>query len=108
MPDRADEGSDRRRHTRHPGPFNGARLDPLETPLQIFELSVGGCFINSTHEQKIGVMFKMRIDIPGLTTIPVTARVIYRRPGGYAVAFVDLDEGTANRIAEVMKKSPRQ
>ena len=98
--DAIDRGAERRRYPRHPGPFDGARLSVLETPLQLFDLSVGGCFVNSLYEQKVGVIFKIRIDFPGEPGIPVRAQVLYCRPGGYAVQFVDTDDETMNRIAE--------
>jgi hypothetical protein len=89
---------DRRRHQRYAGPFEGVRVGVLETPLQIFDLSLGGCFVNSMHEQQEGVTFKVKIELPGEGWIPLRAETLYRRPGGYAVKFIDVDEGTRARL----------
>src|SRR5262249_51014231 len=39
--------SNRRRSVRILGPFDGTRPGLLNLPLQIYDLSVGGCFVNS-------------------------------------------------------------
>ncbi len=41
----------RRRHVRIAGPFDGCRVGALDTPLSIFDLSRGGCFVNAMHDQ---------------------------------------------------------
>ena len=91
-------GFDRRQHERFVGPFDGVRMGALETPLQLFDLSVGGCFVNSMHEQQEGVTFKLRVDLPGEAGVLLRAETLYRRPGGYAVRFVDVDAATCERL----------
>lgn len=96
-------GRDRRQHDRVPGPFDGFRAGALETPLRIFDLSRGGCFVNSTHEQKPGIRFTMRIELPYVGQIAVKAVTLYRRPGfGYAMQFVDMNEETAGQLADAL------
>ena len=99
--DRSRSGRDRRRNDRYAGPFDGYRVDIIEMPLSIFDLSRGGCFVNSSHEQEPGVTFTMKIDLPRVGW--VTLR------GGDAVradrlrlrrAFVDVDEATAARLEQ--------
>ena len=93
------DGRERRQSERYAGPFDGFRVDVIETPLSIFDLSRGGCFINSIHEQATGVRFQMTIDLPRVGWVRLTAEPVYARPGyGFAVQFVDVDEQTASRL----------
>jgi hypothetical protein len=41
----------RREHQRVPGPFEGRRVSVLPIAIRIHDLSVGGCLIESFHEQ---------------------------------------------------------
>jgi hypothetical protein len=92
---------DRRKYDRFAGPFDGFRIDVIETALSIFDLSRGGCFINSIHEQASGVRFRMKIDLPRVGWVALTAETLYARPGyGFAVQFVDMDDETASRLAQ--------
>ena len=102
-PSGATAGRDRRQHDRVPGPFDGSRVGALETPLRIFDLSRGGCFVNSMHEQKSGIRFTMRIELPYVGQITAKAVTLYLRPGfGYAMQFVDMNEETAGRLEEAL------
>jgi hypothetical protein len=104
-PSGATTGRDRRQHDRVSGPFDGFRVGALETPLRIFDLSRGGCFVNAMHEQKPGVKFTMKIDLPYVGQITVKAVTLYRRPGfGFAMQFVDMSEETASRLEEALEQ----
>ena len=95
------ESRERRRHERFTGPFDGFRVDVIETPMSIFDLSLGGCFVNSSHEQEPGIKFRMKIDLPRVGWVTLTAETLYARSGyGFAVRFVDLDESTARRLEQ--------
>ncbi len=95
------DARERRRNERFTGPFDGFRVDVIETPLSIFDLSLGGCFVNSSHEQEPGVRFQMKIDLPRVGWVRLTAETLYARPGyGFAVQFVDVDESTASRLEQ--------
>ena len=92
-------GRDRRKTDRFAGPFDGFRVDLIDTPLSIFDLSRGGCFVNSVHEQEPGVRFVMKIDLPRVGWVTLNAETLYARSGyGFAVQFVDVDEATAGRL----------
>jgi hypothetical protein len=94
---------DRRRHYRVAGPFDGFRVGLLETPMVIFDLSRGGCFVNSVHEQKPGVRFVMKIELPYVGQIRVKVETLYRRTGfGFAVRFVEMNEETASRLDQAL------
>jgi len=102
-PPGAAAGRDRRQHDRIPGPFDGCRVGALETPLRIFDLSRGGCFVTAMHEQKPGVTFTMKIELPYVGQITLKAVTLYRRPGfGFAMQFVDMSEETASRLEEAL------
>jgi hypothetical protein len=93
----------RRRHLRIPGPFDGMRVGFLPTPLQIFDLSLGGCFVNSLHDQQEGVVFNLRIDLPQEGWIALKAETLYRRDGGYAVRFLGMTDVTRKRLERALE-----
>jgi hypothetical protein len=97
--------ADRRKNERYAGPFDGLRVDVLETPLSIFDLSRGGCFVNSIHDQAAGVRFLMKINLPRVGWVTLTAETLYARSGyGFGVRFVDLDETTASRLEQGLEQ----
>ena len=105
---RADEGDkapthDRRGHVRVVGPFDGFRVDALETPVRIYNLSEGGCFVTSFQDPDKGRRFEVKIDLPYVGWIRVTVEVLYAKPGfGFAARFVDLSDDVRARLARVV------
>jgi len=98
-------GAERRRHTRVPGPFDGWRISVLPIPVQIYDLSQGGCFVNSLHEQKPGVEVVLEIELPGEGRIKVKGQTLYSKPGfGYAIRFVDVSSDLAARIENALRR----
>lgn len=95
---------DRRRHDRFSGPFDAFRVGALETPLRIFDLSRGGCFVIAMHEQTPGISFVMKIDLPYVGLITVKAVSLYARSGGFAVKFLEMSEETAERLEEALEQ----
>ncbi len=90
---------DRRGHFRVPGPFDGKRIDALETPVRIYDLSEGGCFITSFQESERGRQFTLKIDLPYEGWIMVKAQTLYGKPGfGFAVRFTEMSEETRTRL----------
>ena len=97
--------SERRRHTRVTGPFDGRRLGKLPLDVRIYDLSQGGCFVNSVHEQQSGVPIVLEIDLPGEGMITVKGQTLYAKPEfGYAVRFVDVPDELAQRIEQVLRQ----
>lgn len=91
--------ADRRQSPRLHGPFDGVRVGILDLPLRIYDLSVGGCFVNAKHDHQTGVRFDLRIQLPGEGWLKLEAETLYRRAGyGYAVRFVETDADTAARL----------
>jgi hypothetical protein len=96
---------DRRQSGRVPGPFDAWRIGILETPMRIYDLSVGGCFVNAMHEQQQGRAFTLKIHLPFEGWIVLNAETLYRRPGfGFAVRFVDMPQETEKRLQRVIDK----
>ncbi|HWW84074.1 MAG TPA: PilZ domain-containing protein [Vicinamibacterales bacterium] len=95
----------RRRHPRVAGPFDGVRIGALDTPVRIYDLSRGGCFVNSFMEEKEGVCFPMKIELPYGGWIEVIAETLYSRDGlGYAVRFTEMTGETASRLELALTK----
>ena len=95
---------DRRKHQRIPGPFDGYRIGALETPVRLYDLSCGGCFIVAMHEQRPGVELTLRIDLPYVGPITVKAETLDRRDQyGFAVRFVGVSESAAARLTRALE-----
>ena len=108
-PEAGDDGAglSRRQHLRVAGPFDGYRLGLLKTPVRVYDLSEGGCFINSLIETTTkGQRFGLKILLPSEGWITVeAAEAIYTRPGfGFAVRFVKLQEYTRARLNQALCK----
>ena len=98
-------GADRRQHVRVPGPFDGWRIGVLPIPIQIYDLSQGGCFVNSLHEQKTGINLVLEIELPGEGRIKVKGETLYTKPGfGYAVRFVDVSAELGAQIEAALRR----
>ena len=93
----------RRQHPRVHGPFDGWRVDLLDVPVRIYDLSLGGCFVNSMNPQRVGIRLLLKIELPREGTITLHAESLYQRPGGFAVRFVDVDAETAERVARAVE-----
>ena len=69
-----------------PGPFDAWRVGFLETPVRIYDISLGGCFVHAMHEQERGVVVMLKIQLPDEGWIELKAETLYRRPGfGFGV-----------------------
>ena len=88
----------RRRYERATGPFDGL----LEGRVLIYDLNVGGCYVNSPLEPAEGTTLILKIQLPEEGWIDVNAEALYRLQHGFAVQFLDLDDDTASRIARTV------
>ena len=96
---------ERRRHVRVKGPFDGCRVGAFDMAVEIYDLSEGGCFVNSFNEPpEVGKRLKLRIDLPGLPSITVDAETCYARPGGYAVRFANLSEEARRQLKDTIER----
>jgi hypothetical protein len=95
----------RRGHARIIGPFDGRRLDALETPVRIYDLSEGGCFMTSFQDPDKGRQFTVKIDLPDEGWITVKVETLYAKPDfGFAVRFVDLSDEVHARLARALAR----
>jgi PilZ domain len=102
----SDSGAERRQFTRILGPFDGSRGTSIETPVQIYDLSLGGCFVNSTYDAPtVGRIFTLNLDLPREERISLRVEVVYSRLDyGYAVRFVELTDESCAMLARVIDK----
>ncbi|HEX7795035.1 MAG TPA: PilZ domain-containing protein [Vicinamibacterales bacterium] len=96
---------DRRRHVRIIGPFDGVRPGLYDMPVQIYDLSVGGCFINSVHEAPHrGQIFAIQVGLPTGETIIAKGETAFVRPGfGYGVKFCELSDDNRKRLETALE-----
>ena len=77
------------------GPFDGWRVGILDTPLLIYNLSEGGCFVNSFYDTPVSQRLVLRISLPFEGIITIDAETVYVQPGfGFAVRFVEVSDET--------------
>jgi len=101
----AESGIDRRRNVRIVGPFEGVRPGLVDLPLEIYDLSLGGCFVNSFHEAPHpGQIFAIHIELPTGQMLMAKGEAVFVRPGfGYGVKFCDLSEDDRTRLENAIK-----
>lgn len=96
---------DRRANDRVRGPFDGWRVSGLEMPVRIYDISLGGCFVNAMHEQEPGVLLILKVHLPYEGWLELKAETLYRRPGyGYAVRFIHLNAETRDRLEHAIER----
>jgi hypothetical protein len=77
------------------GPFDGCRVGVLDTPLLIYNLSEGGCFVNSLYDTPLGQRLVLKISLPNEGIVTIDAETVYVQPGfGFAVRFVEVSDET--------------
>ena len=99
MADEAELGRTRRRYERVTGPFDGL----LDGPVLVYDLNLGGCFINTSHQLPGGTLSVLRINLPNEGWISVNAETLYSLQHGFAVRFPELDSDTSARIARTVE-----
>lgn len=91
----------KRRFPRAHGPFDGYHIGP-QTPVLVYDLNLGGGFVNFGGQQPTDVDFMLRVALPYEGMITVRAETVYRHEQGVAVRFVDLDAETSRRLARTI------
>ena len=104
MANEFEGGRTRRRYERVTGPFDGL----LEDKVLVYDLNLGGCFINATRQSPGGAMSVLRVNLPDEGWITVNAETLYSLQHGFAVRFLDLDSDTTARIARTVEKHKRR
>ena len=92
-----------RRYTRVRGPFDADHLDMPRTPVLIYDLNLGGGFVNFGEDDRpTSATLRFKIDLPREGPITVNAEAVYQDASGVAVRFVDLDRDSASRLARTI------
>lgn len=96
---------DRRAAPRIPGPFDGWRVSALDIPVRIFDISSGGCFVNSVHQQAPNREVTLKIELPQEEPICVKAVTLDQWSElGYAVRFIAIDPVDADRLERALTR----
>lgn len=93
-----------RRHARAASPFHGYHVGRRQTPVQIFNLNVGGGFVNFTDAPPASSTFVLTIELPDDGRITAIAETVYSDPAGVAVRFVELDADISVRLARAIER----
>lgn len=91
-----------RRYVRVRGPFDADHLDVPRTPVLIYDLNLGGGFVNFGEVRPKGATLRLKIDLPREGPITVNAEAVYGDASGVAVRFVGLDRDSADRLARTI------
>jgi len=91
-----------RRYVRVRGPFDADHLDAPRTPVLVYDLNLGGGFVNFGSEQPTGATLTLKIELPREGPVTVNAEAVYRDTNGVAVRFVDLDRDTTARLSRTI------
>ena len=91
-----------RRYVRAVGPFNGFHLGLRKAPVLIFNLNVGGGFVNFPDGQPSSATFVLTIELAQEGRITVVSETVYRDPSGLGVRFLDVDPDDADRLARAV------
>lgn len=97
----------KRRFPRARGPFDGFQGGP-HTPVLIYDLNVGGGFVNFGGSDPTDVDFELTVALPFEGLVTVNAEIVYRHESGIAVRFVDLDSDTIARLARAVDAAIQQ
>jgi PilZ domain len=92
-----------RQHARVMSPFEG-RMGDFETPVRIYDLSEGGCFIISVNDsQKTGRRFRLSLDLSETEHVTMLAEVVYTRPEfGFGARFVDVAPAVVEQLRRTL------
>jgi len=95
----------RRRYDRVTGSFDGV----LGGPVVVYDLNLGGCFVNSAQPSPDGTISILKINLGEQGWITVNAETLHHLEHGFGVCFRNLDNDAASRIArtvDAMKRRP--
>ena len=94
-----EKETEQRAHHRIRGPFDAVRLGLMEFKLRLYDLSAGGCLVDSTTVVTTERAIQLRVDLPDGNSVTAWARIMLPpRDIGYALRFMDLDAETRAMI----------
>jgi hypothetical protein len=91
-----------RRYVRVHGPFDADHLDAPRTSVLVYDLNLGGGFVNFGEDRPAAATLRLRIDLPREGPIMVNAEAVYSDASGVAVRFVDMDRDSQSRLARTI------
>src|ERR1700676_1872159 len=93
-------GSDGRRYVRILRPFDAYHFGVIYSPVTLYDLSEGGCFVNFVNAPPAtGRNLVLKIQVPQEGWICLKAQAVYAKPEfGFAVSFVDIPRDAADRL----------
>jgi hypothetical protein len=98
-----ENNENHRAHRRIRGPFDAVRVGLLEFQLRLYDLSAGGCLIDSVTAVTASHPIRLRIALPDGNMVTVRGQTVSPpRDIGYAVRFVDLDARTQETIERAL------
>jgi hypothetical protein len=99
------ESSNRRQHLRILGPFDGTRHGLFDLPLQIYDVSSGGCFVKWVHTPPHkGEILSIRIEFPNGEAVVAKAETAFVSPGfGFGVKFCQLSSEDRIRLETALE-----
>lgn len=99
----------RRQHVRVPGPFDGRWVGLLTVPIRIFDLSIGGCLVQTYHAQSPDRLLTLEIELPHEGWIRVDGQSLQMRSDdGFPVKFVNLSPEIEHRLRSAIEKIAAQ
>ncbi len=74
--------------------------------LMIYQISIGGCFIEWEESIEKNDEFRIEIQLPNKNWLPLYCRALYRKEGdGIGVEFVDITKFEQELIVQIMLKN---
>ena len=72
----------------------GILMAALAVPVLVYDLNVGGCFVNSSRQPEIGSTLALQISLPEDGSINVSAEALYQHQHGFAVRVLPINSLT--------------
>lgn len=99
------KSSNRRQNLRILGPFEGTRHGLVDMALQIYDLSIGGCFVKWVHEPPHkGQVLSIRVELPNGEAVVTKAETAFVSAGfGFGVKFCQLSNENRIRLETALE-----
>jgi hypothetical protein len=89
-------GDERRSDRRYKVRFRVSLMREESEEVEVTDLSVGGCFVESGEEMREGELVKLRLDLPGHGDLTVWGNIVFWvRDTGFGVRFSAFSQGGA-------------
>jgi hypothetical protein len=98
-------GRERRRFPRVRGPFDGSWAGAAgRGTARIWDLSVGGCYIDALNDQRNGEILSVTIALPE-GQVDADGEIVYSNPNqGFAVKFVTMPDAARHLLHQAVDR----